>query len=110
MLDTSEALKREIQKILDRERWQGYATGKIEGALNVLYQLDLDKQQRIELLRNAVGLSEATATGFIEEEDEKHEDTDERNIFLDIHYHVVDIKSIIHPEESSNADDAEQVT
>ena len=71
MLDTSEALKREIQKILDRERWQGYATGKIEGALNVLYQLDLDKQQRIKLLRNAVGLSEATATGFIEEEDEK---------------------------------------
>lgn len=65
-MEISEDIKKEVQDILDRERWQGYVDGKVEGALNVLYALDLDKEKRLELLSNAVGLSKATATGFLE--------------------------------------------
>lgn len=65
-MEISEEIKKEVQDILDRERWQGYVGGKVEGALNVLYAMDLSKEQRLELLSNAVGLSEATATGFLE--------------------------------------------
>ena len=66
MAEISEEMKKEIQDILDRERWQGYVSGKVEGALNVLYSIDLSKEKRLELLSEAVGLSHATAEGFLE--------------------------------------------
>ena len=59
-------LKKEVEEILEVERWQGYASGKVEGALNVLYALDLDKEKRLELLKKAVGLCTASATNFLE--------------------------------------------
>ena len=62
MLEKSE----EIKKILDREHWQGFVSGKVEGALNVLYLMDLTFDKRLELLERAVGLSEATAKDFLE--------------------------------------------
>ena len=62
----SESFKKEVKDILDRERWQGYVSGKVEGALNVLYLMDLDKEKRIKLLQEAVGLSNMTATDFVE--------------------------------------------
>ena len=34
MAETREELENKVQTILDRERWQGYVGGKIEGALN----------------------------------------------------------------------------
>ncbi len=66
MAETREELENKVQTILDRERWQGYVGGKIEGALNVLYSLDLSRERRIELLANAVGLSQRTAEELIE--------------------------------------------
>ncbi len=66
MSEISEDMKKEVQDILDRERWQGYVSGKVEGALNVLYALDLSKEKRLELLSEAVGLSRVTAEGFLE--------------------------------------------
>ncbi len=62
-----EEMKMEIQKILDRERWHGYVSGKVDGALNVLYALDLSREERIQLLAGAADLSLATATDFIED-------------------------------------------
>lgn len=66
MAEISEELKKEVQEILDRERWQGYVGGKVEGALNVLYALDLSKEKRLELLSKAVGISHTTAEEFLE--------------------------------------------
>ena len=65
-MEISEDIKKEVQDILDRERWQGYVSGKVEGALNVLYAIDLSKEKRLELLSEAVGLSRATAEEFLE--------------------------------------------
>ena len=67
MAKISEDMKKEIKDILERERWQGYVSGKVEGALNVLYELDLSKDKRIELLSKAVGLSHMTAEEFLEQ-------------------------------------------
>ena len=47
MVEIPEELKREVQDIMDRVRWQEYVSGKIEGALNVLYAMDLDKDKRL---------------------------------------------------------------
>lgn len=66
MSKLTEKYEKEVEEILERERWQGYVSGKVEGALNVLYALDLDKEQRIELLMEAVGLCNATAVEYIE--------------------------------------------
>ena len=65
-MEISEDIKKEVQDILARERWQGYVSGKAEGALNVLYAIDLSKEKRLELLSEAVGLSRATAEEFLE--------------------------------------------
>ena len=62
MGDAEKAMK----ALLDRERWQGYVSGKVEGALNVLFALDLSKEKRIELLSEAAGLSLLTATDLVE--------------------------------------------
>ena len=66
MAEIDEALRKEIKDILDREKWQGYVSGKVEGALNVLYALNLSKEERLKLLTEAVGLSYATARDFLE--------------------------------------------
>jgi len=67
MAEITEEMKKEVQEILDKERWQGHITGKVEGALNVLYLLDLDKEKRLEILSKAVGVSNATAKDFLEQ-------------------------------------------
>ena len=72
MAEISEKMKKEIQDILDRERWQGFVSGKVEGALNVLYSLDLSKEKRLELLSEALGLSQTTALEFLEPREIKY--------------------------------------
>ena len=59
-------MEKEIKKIIEVARWQGEAHGKIEGALNVLFDLELEKEERITLLQRAVGLSYMTASEFVE--------------------------------------------
>ena len=61
----TEEIREKVQDILDRERWQGYISGKVEGALNVLYLIDLDKEERLKILSEAIGLSRATAEDFL---------------------------------------------
>ncbi len=63
--------REKIKRILDDERWKGYVSGKVQGALTVMDIIDLnDKEERIRILSDAVGLSNATATGFVENWDE----------------------------------------
>lgn len=65
MTEATKDYKKQMEEALDLARWQGEVSGKVEGALNVLFSLELDKEKRIELLRNAVGLSYATALEFV---------------------------------------------
>ena len=46
-----EDVKASIKDILNRERWQGYVSGKIEGTLDVLNLMDVDKEKQITILR-----------------------------------------------------------
>ena len=67
-----EEIQKQVEEILDKERWQGYVSGKVEGALNVLYSLDLDMEKRLELLQSAVGLSRETAEEFLKPREIKY--------------------------------------
>lgn len=62
---SKEEFEKAVNDMIERARWQGEVSGKVEGALNVLFALDLDKEKRIELLQDAVGLSYRTASEFI---------------------------------------------
>lgn len=62
---SKEEFEKAVNDMIECARWQGEVSGKVEGALNVLFALDLDKEKRIELLQNAVGLSHITASEFI---------------------------------------------
>ena len=75
MAEISDEMKKELQDILDRARWQGYVSGKTEGALNVLYAIDLDKDKRLEILMEATGLSKSTAIDIL-----KHREIEYRDI------------------------------
>ena len=75
-----DAMRSEIEKILKDERWRGFVSGKVEGALNVLYLLDLDKEKRVELLQEAVGLSRATAEEFIEPKENEEKILKNKNL------------------------------
>ncbi len=59
---SKDELKKEMQAVLDREKWQGYVGGVVEGALNVLYGMDIEKNERIQLLSKAAGIGTDTAT------------------------------------------------
>ena len=67
-----ENIKEKIQEHLDIVRWQGYISGKVEGAMDVLYEIDLDMEERIRLLQRVAGLSRITAEEFIEPREIKH--------------------------------------
>ena len=67
--NSNEEFQKDVKRLLDRERWQGYVSGKVEWALNVLYTLNVTREERIHLLADAAGLSQATAADFINERD-----------------------------------------
>ncbi len=70
MNEIPEEIRKEIQSFLECERLEGYSAGRIngevEGALNVLYALDMDKATRLEILSKAVFLSRHAAREFLE--------------------------------------------
>ena len=66
MKDAPESLKNKLKETFDNVRWQEYVSGRVEGALDILYALDMDKERRIELLSETLGRCNATATNFIE--------------------------------------------
>ena len=38
-----ESIKEQVEKILEKERWAARVSGKVDGALNVLFLLDISK-------------------------------------------------------------------
>ena len=48
-------------------QWQGFVSGKVVGGLAVLEALNIDKERRIEVLADALGLSITTATDYVNE-------------------------------------------
>ncbi|MCR4617737.1 MAG: hypothetical protein K5669_06075 [Lachnospiraceae bacterium] len=72
MSNSKEEMEKEVDRILSVTRWQGYASGKVDGALGVIKALNLDDEERkIELLSRAVGLSRETAIEMLKQEDVK---------------------------------------
>lgn len=51
--------------MLEREKWRSFLSGKITGGLAVINVLDLGKERKIEILADALRLSRATATDYI---------------------------------------------
>ncbi len=66
MSEKAAEIEKQIDDLMEVARWQGEVSGKIEGALNVLFELELGKEERIKLLQRAVGLSHMTASEIYE--------------------------------------------
>ncbi len=60
-----DCLEQKLEEILKVNQWQGFVSGKVDGALAVLEVLKIDKERSIEVLAEAIGLSIATATDFV---------------------------------------------
>jgi len=65
MSNTKEDMKKKVEEILRLENWRGFVSGKVEGGLAVLDVLGLEKEKRIEILAEALGLTNETATTFV---------------------------------------------
>lgn len=67
-------IEKEVREILQRENWRGFIDGKVTGGLAVLEVLGIEREKRIEILAEAIGLCTATATDFVNHfYDEKEE-------------------------------------
>jgi hypothetical protein len=61
----NEELEQKIDEALKMERWRSFVSGKVTGGLAVLDVLDIEKEKRIEVMAEALGLSRVTATDFV---------------------------------------------
>ena len=62
-----ECLEQKIDELIKLNQWQGFVSGKVVGGLAVLETLNIDKERRIEILADALGLSIATAPDYVNE-------------------------------------------
>lgn len=62
-----DCLEQKIDEAIKVNQWQGFVSGKVVGGLAVLEALNIDKERRIEVLADALGLSIATATDYVNE-------------------------------------------
>lgn len=62
-----DCLEQKLEEILKVNKWQGFVSGKVTGALAVLEVLKIDKGKSIEVLADALGLTMATATDYVNE-------------------------------------------
>lgn len=60
-----EDMKKKVDEVLRLENWRGFVNGKVTGGLAVLDVLGIEKEKRIEVLAEALGLCNATATEFV---------------------------------------------
>ena len=60
-----EDMKKRVDEVLRLENWRGFFSGKVAGGLAVLDILGIEKEKRIEVLAEALGLCTATATEFV---------------------------------------------
>lgn len=58
-------LEHKLEETLKVNKWQGFVSGKVTGALAVLEVLKIDEGRSIEVLEEALGLSIATATDYV---------------------------------------------
>ncbi len=59
-----------MSEMLELERMRSFLSGKITGGLAVINVLDFEKEKKIEILADALRLSRATATAYINDLDE----------------------------------------
>lgn len=62
MSKSEEDIKKKVDEVLRLENWRGFVNGKVTGGLAVLDVLGIEKEKRIEILAEALGLCTATAT------------------------------------------------
>ncbi len=62
-----DCLEQKVDEVIKLNQWQGFVSGKVVGGLAVLEALNIDKERRIEILADALGLSIATATDYVNE-------------------------------------------
>jgi len=62
-----DCLEQKVDEVIKLNQWQGFVSGKVVGGLAVLEALNIDKERRIEILADALGLSIATATDHVNE-------------------------------------------
>lgn len=60
-------MEKEVREILRRENWRGFIDGKVTGGLAVLDVLGIEREKRIEVLAEAIGLCTATATELVDQ-------------------------------------------
>ena len=65
MSKSEEDIKKKVNEVLRLENWRGFVNGKVTGGLAVLDVLGIEKEKRIEILAEALGLCTATATEFV---------------------------------------------
>lgn len=62
---SEEDMKKKVDEVLRLENWRGFVNGKVTGGLAVLDILGIEREKRIEVLAEALGLCNATATEFV---------------------------------------------
>ena len=64
-MDALEENTKKMKEMLELERMRSFLSGKITGGLAVINILDFEKERKIEILADALRLSRATATDYI---------------------------------------------
>lgn len=64
-MDILEENTKKMNEMLELKRMRGFLLGKITGGLAVINVLDFEKEREIEILADALRLSRATATDYI---------------------------------------------
>lgn len=62
---SEEDIKKKVDEVLRLENWRGFVNGKVTGGLAVLDVLGIEREKRIEVLADALGLCTATATELV---------------------------------------------
>lgn len=65
MGSSEEEVRKKVDEVLRLEKWRGFVNGKVTGGLAVLDVLGIEREKRIEVLAEALGLCTATATEFV---------------------------------------------
>lgn len=65
MAQSEEDIRKKVDEVLRLENWRGFVNRKVTGGLAVLDVLGIEKEKRIEILAEALGLCTATATEFV---------------------------------------------